>query len=480
MNLSSLLTILPELVLTAAALLLCLMEPFVAKGQKWQLGYFSIGGLIASGLVLIPLTGREMSGFNGMVMLDSYAIFFKALALFASAIVILISLRYIQIEKMNMGEYYALILFATIGMMLTPATTDLIAFYLSLELMSISFYVLIAIKRTDPKSLEAGIKYFLTGIFTSGLILYGIAFLYGITGTTHVGAIHAYLMSHDLSSDSLLLFAIILITAGFGFKIAAVPFHMWAPDVYEGAPTPIAAFLSTGSKVAAFAAMLRIFMTGFIDHYPDWWGLIWLIAVLTMTMGNLVALVQSNLKRLLAYSSIGHAGYILMGLAVGSNEGMVAVLVYSAVYLLMTLGAFTMVVLLCRKHCKGDQISDFRGLARTDPWIAGAFVLFALSLTGIPPTAGFIGKLFLFSAAIQRGFYWLAIVGALNSVVSLYYYFKVVVVMYMQDPQDGMEPLAFSKALVVALAIVSFGTIFLGIYPEPLIQSAVQSVKHLL
>ena len=471
--------ILPELILASLALLLFIMEPFVPREKKRRLGYFSLAALAASGLSLIPLWGESISAFNGMIALDRYAIFFKVVSLTISTLVILISFLYIEIERINLGEYYGLILFATVGMMLMPSATDLLSFYLSLELMSMSFYVLIAFMRKDPKSMEAGIKYFLTGVFTSGLILYGIAFLYGFTGTTNLKAIQAYLSTQDLGGSPTLTMALILLIAGFGFKIAAVPFHMWAPDVYEGAPTSITAFLSAGSKAATFAAMLRVFITGLGFSYGSWWQLLWIVAVLTMTLGNVVALVQTNIKRLLAYSSIAHAGYILMGLIANSQTGRAGVLIYLVGYAVMTLGAFTMIILLCRKNMRGDQINDFKGLAQTHPAVAAAFVLFALSLIGIPPTAGFVGKLFLFNAAIQGGFYWLAVIGVLNSAISLYYYFKVVMVMYMQEPESAM-PLSFSTPLTVALWAMSFATLFLGLYPEPLIRAAYQSIQTFL
>jgi NADH-quinone oxidoreductase subunit N len=471
--------ILPELILALLACLLFAMEPFVPREKKRLLGYFSLGALAISALSLIPLWGVNISAFNGMIALDHYSFFFKVVSLAISTVVIMISFRYIEIERINLGEYYGLILFATVGMMLMPSATDLLSFYLTLELMSMSFYVLTAFMRKDPKSIEAGIKYFLTGVFTSGIILYGIAFLYGFSGTTNLKAIQAFLSTQDLGSSPTLTMALILLIAGFGFKIAAVPFHMWAPDVYEGSPTSITAFLSAGSKAATFAAMLRVFMTGLGFSYGTWWQLLWIVAVLTMTLGNVVALVQTNIKRLLAYSSIAHAGYILMGLIAASKTGLAGILIYIVGYAVMTLGAFTMIILLCRKNMRGDQISDFRGLARTHPTVAAAFVLFALSLIGIPPTAGFVGKLFLFNAAIQGGFYWLAIIGVINSAISLYYYFKVVMVMYMQEPLDTM-PLSFSTPLTVALWVMSFAILFLGLYPEPLIKAAIQSVQIFL
>ncbi len=470
---SAFIAILPEMILAALACLLFVMDPFVPRNKKTGLGYFALGSLSLSALSLIPLWGSNLTAFNGMITLDNYALFFKWLFLLIAVLVILVSILFVQIEKINIGEYYGLILFATVGMMLLPACSDLLSFYLSLELMSMSFYVLAAFMRKDPRSLESGLKYFLTGILTSGLILYGIAFLYGLTGTTHLGSIRAYLSGAGQSP--MLALAIVFLTAGFGFKIAAVPFHMWAPDVYEGAPTPITAFLSTGSKVAVFSSMLRVFMVGLEFHYEVWWPILWLMAVLTMTVGNIAALVQTHLKRLLAYSSIAQSGYILIGIITAKQGGLSAVLLYSVAYAAMTLGAFSLVILLRTREGKGDQISDFRGLARTHPAVAAAFVLFALSLVGIPPTAGFTGKLLLFNAAIEGGFYWLAVIGVLNSVISLYYYFKVVVAMYMEEP-TGDFSLSFSPALKTALIALSLATLLIGLYPEPLIRAAAQSV----
>ncbi len=475
-----LIAILPEILLAVLACCIFIATPFVPQEKKGQLGYFAVGALVLSGLSTLPLWGKEISTFSGMVSLDFYALFFKLVFLAISALVILMSLRYVEIERINLGEYYGLILFATVGMMLMPSATDLLSFYLSLELMSMSFYVLTAFMRKDPKSIEAGIKYFLTGVFASGIILYGIAFLYGASGTTNLKEIAAFIATQDIASSPSLIISFVLLVTGFGFKIAAVPFHMWAPDVYEGSPTPITAFLSAGSKAAAFSVMLRVFVHGFGLTNGTWWQILWIVSVLTMTLGNLTAMVQTSLKRLLAYSSIAHAGYILMGFIAASKTGLAAILVYIVGYTFMTLGAFTLVILLYRRNHRGDQISDFRGLARTNPFVAATFILFALSLVGIPPTAGFVGKLFLFNAAIQGKFYWLAIIGILNSAISLYYYFKVVKVMYMEEPPETVLPLSFSPGLKIALGFTAFVTLFLGLYPEPLIKAALNSVKIFL
>lgn len=474
-----LIAILPEIILAVIACALFIIDLFIAKEKKSLIGYFAIGALVLSGLSCFFLFGKSITTFSGMITLDSYALFFKVLFLSAAVVVILMSIRYIQIERINLGEYYGLILFATIGMMLMASATDLLSFYMSLELMSMSFYVLIAFMRKDPKSIEAGIKYFLTGVFASGIILYGMAFLYGATGTTNLSEIAAFIQENEITSNPSLSMAFVLLLTGFGFKIASVPFHMWAPDVYEGAPTPITAYLSAGSKAAAFSVMLRVFIEAFSLSSGHWWQILWVVAVMTMTLGNLVALVQTNIKRMLAYSSIAHSGYIMIGLISASEIGYAAVMIYLVGYVFMTLGAFILIVLLCSHNSRGDQISDFKGIAQTNPMVAMAFLLFALSLIGIPPTAGFVGKLYLFNAAIQGGFYWLVIIGVLNSTVSLYYYFKVVQVMYTEDPSES-RVLSFSPSIKIALGITGFATLFLGLYPEPIIKAALHSVQIFL
>jgi NADH-quinone oxidoreductase subunit N len=477
-DLYAIFAILPEIILAIAACAIFVMEPFIPKVKRNIMAYFSLGALIFSGLSLLFFCGKNISAFNGMVVIDAYAIAFKAVIVVSAIVVVLMSFEYLKIERIFLGEYYGLILFATMGMMFLPSASDLLSFYLALELMSVSFYILAAFMRKDPKSLEAGIKYFLAGIFTSGLILYGIAFLYGLTGATHLGTIRAIFMTEKPADNPMLIFALILLIAGFGFKIAAVPFHMWAPDVYEGAPTPVTAFLSVGSKLATLAAMLRLFVFGLPFAYEDWWLFLWIISALTMTLGNVAALVQTNFKRLLAYSSIGHTGYLLMGLIVKSELGIAAIFVHAVAYLLMTLGAFIMVVLVCKAGARGDQIADLRGLGRAYPLVGFAFIIFALSLIGIPPTAGFMGKLMIFGAAIEDHFYWLAVIGVLNSAISLYYYFKVATVMFMEDTPEQMT-LSFSLPLKVSLVGLSAGTLLIGLYPEPLIRVAISSVRVL-
>ena len=391
---------------------------------------------------------------------------------------VLISFRYLKIEEINLGEYYSLLLFSTIGMMIMASGNDLLTIYIGLELLSIPVYILVGFLKRDLASQEGGIKYFLLGIFSSAIVLYGIALIYGYTGTIYLDGIREAL-GKTSSSSPLLTLSIILLTAGFAFKVALVPFHMWAPDAYQGAPTTITAFMSVGTKAAAFAALVRVFMVGLGRSQDEWTILLWLLAVVTMTWGNMGALVQSNLKRLLAYSSIAHAGYILIGLVVATRTGIASIMLYMAAYLFTNLGAFALIVLLCRPNMRGDNLEDFRGFAQGHPWPALALVIFFLSLTGIPPTGGFVGKFYLFAAAIDAGFVWLAIIGVLNSAISLYYYFRVVMLMYMEEPTSRIQT-SNSFSLTVGIAVMVIGVLFIGLYPHPFFSAAQTSVAGLL
>jgi NADH-quinone oxidoreductase subunit N len=469
----------PELILTVAVCLLLFIDLFVPKDKKHYLGIFALIGLIVTMASVVSLWGQNRSTFSNMLVLDGFALYFKLIFVSVAILTILISLRYLIIEEINLGEYYAMILFATIGMMLLAASTDLISIYIALELTSLSLYILAGFIKRDPKSLEAALKYFLLGAFTSGIVLYGMALLYGLTGTTNLKAIATYLGEHKLLDSPGLILAMILLVAGFSFKIAAVPFHMWVPDVYEGAPSSITAFMSVGPKAAAFAALMRIFLVALPAIQDHWRIIFWVLSALSMTIGNVVAIAQTSLKRMLAYSSIAHAGYILIGLVAGSQLGYASMLLYFLVYIFMNLGAFAMIILLCSRGSRGDQISDFTGLAQLNPYAALALVIFFLSLAGIPPTAGFVAKLYIFAAAIKAQYIWLAIIGVLNSAVSVYYYFRVVRVMYMQD-LAGTINFSSSPALVTALGIMAIATLIIGIYPGPFIQAALASMAPFL
>jgi NADH-quinone oxidoreductase subunit N len=389
---------------------------------------------------------------------------------------VLMSVRYLEIEGASPGEYYFLVLCATLGMMIMAGGIDLITLFIGLETMAVSFYILTGFIKPNQRSNEAAVKYFLLGAFSLGILLYGMSLLYGFAGTTNLRVMAATFAGQP--RNPVLILAVILIAAGMGFKIAAVPFHMWAPDVYEGAPTPITAFLSVGSKAASFAMLLRILLEGVPSMSAEWRELFWVLSIITMTVGNLAALTQSNVKRMLAYSSIAHAGYLLMGIVAGGQRGVTAMLVYLLVYGFMQIGAFAVVVLLHRRDVIGEDLKDFSGLHFRSPFAAFAMLLFMLSLGGIPPTAGFMGKFWLFGAAIEAGYYWLALIGVLNSAVSLYYYVRIVVFMYLKKETTGSDPVT-SPALALTLAVAVAATILLGVYPRQLFEFAEVSARTL-
>jgi NADH-quinone oxidoreductase subunit N len=398
------------------------------------------------------------------------------------------SVPYLKVEGTRAGEYYFLIVCATLGMMFMANGTDLITLFIGLETMAISFYVLTGFLKPSRRSNEAAVKYFLLGAFSLGILLYGMSLLYGLSGSTNLRTIATSLVGHE--GDPRLVLAVILIVSGMGFKIAAVPFHGWAPDVYEGAPTPITAFLSVGSKAASFAMLLRIFLEalpvmrvsvaeGARSGPEVGWGLLfYILAVVSMTVGNFAALTQSNLKRMLAYSSIAHAGYLLIGVVVGTSRGVAAMLIYLFVYAFMQMGAFAVLTLLRRADVIGDELKDLNGLFFRQPFAATAMLLFMLSLGGIPPTAGFMGKLWLFGAAIDAGYFWLAVIGVLNSAVSLYYYIRIVVFMWLKNEPAGSEPKQ-TPALAVAMGVALAATLLLGVYPRPLFEFAEASARTL-
>ncbi len=470
--------IMPEIIMTVLVCLVIVVDLFTPSRHKGFAGFLTLVGLVVTGFFLAKLQGVDVKLFGGMYRVDGFSTFFKFIFLAVTFLTVLISFRYLKIEDINLGEYYTLVLFSAIGMMVMASGNDLLTIYIGLELLSIPIYILVGFIKRDLVSQEGGIKYFLLGIFSSAIILYGIALIYGYTGTIYLDGIREALAKTS-GVHPLLTLAIILLTAGFAFKIALVPFHMWAPDAYQGAPTSITAFMSVGTKAAAFAALVRVFMVAFADSREQWTILLWLFAVVSMTWGNIAAMVQTNLKRLMAYSSIAHAGYILIGLVVGTRTGITSVLFYMAAYLFMNLGVFAMIILLCRKNFRGDRLEDFRGLARQHPWPALALVIFFLSLAGIPPTAGFVGKFYLFAGAIESGFIWLAIIGLLNSALSLYYYFRVVMLMYMQETTVRI-PTSNSVALTVGIVLMVAGVFAIGVYPHPFLVAAKVSVAGLL
>ncbi|PYM06489.1 MAG: NADH-quinone oxidoreductase subunit N [Candidatus Rokuibacteriota bacterium] len=471
----SLRAILPAIVILTTAALVLLLDLLPPRERKGHLAVVSLAGVVAALLATTWLWGGESRAFRGMVVLDGYALFLDLVICYAAGLVVLLSMDYLRERGLESGEYYALVLLATVGMMLMASAGDLIVVFLSLELMSLSLYVLAGYFRARLASGEAAMKYFLLGAFATSFFLYGIALVYGSTGTTNLDRIAA-----SASRDSLMMVGVALLLVGFGFKISAVPFHMWAPDVYVGAPTSVTALIATGSKAAAFAALIRVLVTSLRSTQPDWTVLLWGLAAATMTVGNVVAIAQSNLKRMLAYSSVAHVGYMLIGLVAGGVFGTGAVLFYLLVYTFTTAGAFGVVLLLEHAGGEGVSLADYAGRARRHPILALVLSLFLLSLIGIPPFGGFVGKFYLFGAAVRSGYIGLAVIGALNTAVASYYYLRLIVYMYMREP-EGVEAVStpsFAGGLALAVALV--GIVVLGVVPTPFIDLAQAAVTPLL
>ena len=469
----------PELVLVIAGLVVLGLDlAWRDEKKKEWLPYVALAGLGGTLAAIVALWGREAVLFGGIYTVDLFAFFFKVMAVVSTGLVILSAIEFMRERTPYRGEFYSLLLFATLGIGLIAAATDLILIYLAIELLSITSYVLTGYLREDPKSNEAAIKYFLYGATASAAMLYGMSLLYGATGSTNLSQIAMALGEAGASLRGIIFPAVILLLVGFGFKIGAVPFHQWAPDAYEGAPTPVTAFLSVGPKVAGFAVLARVFLTALPSFQPDWVALLASISVVTMTLGNLVAIWQKNIKRMLAYSSIAQAGYILLGVVAASALGMTSLVFYLIIYLFANLGAF-IVIITFSNGGGGDAIEDYAGLSQRSPGLALAMLLFLLSLAGIPPLAGFVGKFYLFAAAMKEGFLWLVLVGVLNSIVSLYYYLQVVRQMYIIPPRTE-EPVPASPALSGALLITMAGVLLLGIYPAPLVELIRVAARALL
>jgi len=465
----------PELELALFGMILLIADLLVES--KRVLGYIALAGIGWSGFFLYRLHGADVPAYGGLLTVDPYAWFFKAIFLVAAALAVAISLRYLDIEREHHGEYYALILFATMGMMFMVGAMDLVTLYIGLETMAIATYVLVGFLRNSPRSNEASLKYFLLGAFSSGILLYGFSLLYGLAGSTRFNAIQDALAQRMAQhpNDPLALMALITVLAGMFFKIAAVPFHQWTPDAYEGAPTSITAYMSVAVKAASFGMMVRLFMISLYPLRPQWVVIISVVSALTMTVGNIAAITQSSVKRLLAYSSISHAGYILLGLIAGNETGMIAIPMYLLIYTFTNLGVWAVVVALRRKDVIGEHIDEMSGLFFKHPLSAILMLIFLLSLAGIPPTAGFIGKYFLFAAIIETHHNVLAVIAVLNAAISMYFYLRVVVAMFMRDATEKTG-LALSPGLITTMAIALIFTMWIGLYPDPFITMARQAV----
>jgi NADH-quinone oxidoreductase subunit N len=471
--------LLPTLLLTLTGFAILVGDLLVTGPDRDSLGWIGIVGLIVAMVASAALWNRHEIGFGGTLLLDRYAVFFNVLLCLAAILTLLMSMDYLATIELHIGEYYAIVLFVTVGMVLMAAAADLIVLFLGLETMSIGVYVLAGVWRPDLRSSEAAVKYFLLGAFATGFLLFGIALIYGAFGTTTLGPVAQALESEAFAGRSLALTGMALLLIGFAFKIAAVPFHSWAPDVYEGAPTSVTAFMAVGVKAAAFAAFVRVFLHYFEALAVDWQAVLWVLAVLSMTAGNLAALLQTNIKRMLAYSSIAHAGYLLIGMVAAGEAGGAAVLYYLVTYALMSMGAFAVVIALGRRGAANENLEDYAGVGIRYPWLGGCMTVFMLSLAGIPALAGFTGKFYLFSAAVNAGYVGLAIIGVLNSVVSMYYYAGVLMRMFMAEGSGEIQGVANRPYLTATLLISTVGTIVLGLFPSwafELARSAYQSL----
>jgi len=475
----SLRVVAPAVVLAVTGFVLMLMDLVTPQGRREHMAFVGLAGVVGALIAVIFLWGSDTTGFQGMAVLDTLSLFATLVIGYATGLVLLESIDYLKRRGMESGEFYILVLFAAAGMAIMAGANDLIVIFLGLETMSLALYVLAGFFRTEIQAGEASMKYFLLGAFASGFFLYGVALIYGATGSTNLHKIGAAVTA-GAARDPLLLIGFALLLVGFGFKISAVPFHMWTADVYEGAPTSVTAFIATGSKAAAFAALLRVLLESVRPLQGEWTWLFWALAVLSMTLGNVVALAQQNLKRMLAYSSIAHVGYMLVGVVAGGGLGTGSVLFYLLVYTFTTAGAFGVILLLERGGEEAVQIGDTAGLATRHPLAAFALTLLLLSLVGIPPTAGFVGKFYLFGAAVRAGFIWLAVIGVLNSAAAAYYYLRIIVSMYMREPDGPPAVVAPSFAGALAIAVALWGVIQLGLFPAPLFDLAQSAVLPLL
>jgi len=476
----SFVSVLPEIFLTVVALAALVLDLFVKREQKQLVGYLSIAGLLAL-LPIIHATADSGTSFGGTVISDPYSAFFNTIFAIAAIFAIIISMNYLEKMNAQRGEYYYLVLFATLGMMVMAKSNDLINFYVGLELMALSFYILVAFRVGESRSVEGALKYFVLSALSSGVMLYGIAFTYGFAGTTNLPEIAGAATGSGATNPYLFL-AIALLVAGFSFKLALFPFHIWAPDTYEGAPTPITALLSVGSKAAALAVFLRVLIVAFPAFHYEWSTLLWALAALTMLFGSVVAISQKNIIRMLAYSSIAHAGIIMMGLLVYSETGLSSILYYMLVYAFMNMGIFTVVTLCVRSDRSGEKISDYRGLGSTRPVLAALMTLFLLSLAGVPPTGGFAAKFFVLAAAIDSGYYWLASIAVISTVIALFFYVKVIFYMYMREPEveEGVKTSGLCLSYKVVLFFTAGGTVILGVYPAPFMEMAINAIKPFL
>ncbi len=468
-----LLPVLPELVLAVGAMALLMLGAYRGQQTTTLVTTLAICLLVLTGVLELLLPAGKLTTFAGSFIVDDFARFLKILALIGSAATLILSTEYLADQSRRIFEYAILVLLSTLGMMVLISAGDLIMLYLGLELMSLALYVVAASNRDDAKSTEAGLKYFVLGALSSGMLLYGASLIYGFTGTVSFAGIAAVVKTGSVG----IVFGLVFLLAGLCFKVSAVPFHMWTPDVYEGAPTPVTAFFASAPKVAALAVFTRVTLTAFPGIVTQWQQIVVFVAIASMALGSFAAIGQKNIKRLMAYSSIGHMGFALVGLAAGTAEGAQGVLVYIAIYVAMTLGSFSVILTMKRSGQHFENISDFAGLSRTNPLLAFFFAMLLFSLAGIPPLAGFFAKWYVFVAAIKAGLFTLAVVGVLTSVVGAYYYLTIIKVMYFEEPLGQLDPMRLELRTV--LAVAGLFNIFFFVYPGPLVSVATAAAKSL-
>ena len=462
-----LISLAPVLVLAVFGMMVLITDLFIGK-DKSILVFMSLTGLLMAAISSLAKFNLPVHSFNGAYVVDHLSVFFTFIFCISSAMAILLSVDFNKREEIKVGEYYSLILFCTLGMVVLASSTDMIMIFLGIEIISISLYILAGVRRKDIKSNEAALKYFLLGAFATGFLLYGMALIYGSTGSTKLAIISKVISEGQIISEPLMLMGVVLLIIGFSFKVAAVPFHMWAPDVYQGAPTPVTAFMAVGPKAASLAAFYRVMTEAMPELSYSWEILLCIVSVLSMFIGNLGAIMQTNIKRLIAFSSVSHVGYLLIAIIVKSSLSSSSLMFYMLTYAFMIFGVFGIVILIGKKGEENLEIENYSGLAYKHPIIALTMTIFLLSLGGLPPLAGFVAKFYIFSAALKEGYLILVIIAVLNSAISLYYYLKVIVFMYMKEPVRPFN-ITLSPMTLLVIAISVFGTIQLGIYPDPII-----------
>src|SRR5579883_2415909 len=480
LNPADLIRFLPETILTVMGTLLMVLDPVINKRSSKAFCHLALLALIGAGAASVFAYTKAGPAFGGLLMVDGFATFFRVLVMVVGILTVLPSYGFLARQEAETGEFHALLLFSIAGQSIMASANELIIVFIGLEISSIASYILAGYLRDDKRANEASLKYFLLGSFATAFFLYGVAVIYGCTGTINLTGVRAALTGQDAPSGLFVGLAAALMFVGLAFKVSAAPFQIWAPDVYQGAPTPVAAFLSAGPKAAAFAVFLRIFMTAFEPISHGWEPLVWGSALLSMTIGNFAALQQTNIKRMLAYSSIAHAGYVLVALTARSEIGVAAAMFYLAAYAFMNIGAFAVVSHLSGRGERYLDLDDFKGLSQKQPLTAAMLTIFLLSLIGVPLTGGFFGKFYIFKAALESHLVWLAVLGLLNSAVAAYYYLRILVMMYMHEPSEAaqkLEPL--SAGLRAALILPAAGTLFLGIFPNWVLDFAGRSASLL-